>query len=197
MPKKELRKSALALRDTLEEAEIAEKSALIKGRLFGLEEFRQGQTIMFFLSFGKEVLTESMVRESLSRGKKILVPKTDTRNKGLILSRLLDYDRDLAPGVWGIPEPRPGALRPAKPREVDLVVVPGVAFDREGNRLGYGGGYYDRLFPTLKAGTPLVALAFACQLVPAVPTSPHDQQIDCLVTEEQVLRFAKPAGKET
>ena len=191
MLKKELRKKVLAARNGMEMAEIEAKSGLIREKLFSLKEFLEAETVLFFLSFGKEVRTEAMVRESLKRGKKVLVPKTDTKNHRLILSRLLDYDTDLAPGVWGIPEPRPEALRPVEPREVDLVVVPGVAFDEEGNRLGYGGGYYDRLFPQLKEGVPLVALAFACQLVEAVPTSSHDKKIHLLITEKEVLRFSK------
>ncbi len=189
MPKKMLRSSVLALRDSMDMTEIEEKSRIIKDRLLGLDEFLASRTVLFFLSFGKEVRTEEMVRESLALGKNVLVPKTDTKNHRLILSRLLDYDDDLAPGVWGIPEPRPKALRPVDPPEVDLVIVPGVAFDLDGNRLGYGGGYYDRLFPTLKKATPLVALAFACQLVATVPTEEFDQQIDCLLTEESVHYF--------
>lgn len=189
MPKKMLRESVLALRDAMDMAEIEAKSALIKERLFGLEEFLQSQRVLFFLSFGKEVRTEAMVRESLARGKDVLVPKTDTRNHRLILSRLVDFDADLVPGVWGIPEPHPEALRPVDPEEIDLVVVPGVAFDMEGNRLGYGGGYYDRLFPTLKKATPLVALSFSCQLVASVPTAEFDRQVDALITEESVHYF--------
>jgi 5-formyltetrahydrofolate cyclo-ligase len=191
MPKKKLRSSVLALRDSMDMTEIAEKSRIIKERLLGLEEFLASRTVLFFLSFGKEVRTEEMVRESLALGKNVLVPKTDTQNHRLILSRLLDYDADLAPGVWGIPEPRPEALRPVDAKEVDLVIVPGVAFDMEGNRLGYGGGYYDRLFPTLKKATPLVALAFACQLVATVPTEEFDRQIDCLLTEKNIHYFEK------
>jgi 5-formyltetrahydrofolate cyclo-ligase len=189
MQKKMLRKSVLALRDSMDMAEIEFKSRLIKERLLVLEAFLDSRTVLFFLSFGKEVRTEEMVRESLALGKNVLVPKTDTKNHRLILSRLVDYDADLAPGVWGIPEPRPEALRPAGAQEVDLVIVPGVAFDMEGNRLGYGGGYYDRLFPTLKKATPLVALAFACQLVATVPTEEFDRPVDCLVTEKSVHYF--------
>lgn len=189
MPKKELRKKVLALRDCLDTADIERKSALIKDLLFSLKEFREAATILFFLSFGKEVRTEAMVRETLKQDKEVLVPKTDTRNHCLILSRLWDYDGDLAPGIWGIPEPKTDALRPVDPREVDLVVVPGVAFDGEGNRMGYGGGYYDRLFPLLREGTPLVALAFQCQLVEEVPTEPYDRKIHWLITEEAVFSF--------
>lgn len=191
MTKKMLRESVLALRNTMNREEIETKSALIKEKLFGLPEFRESQAIMFFLSFGQEVRTEAMVRESLALGKQVLVPKTDTKNHRLILSRLVDYDADLAPGIWGIPEPRPQALRPVDAKVMDLVLVPGVAFDKTGNRLGYGGGYYDRLFPTLKKATPLVALAFACQLVAMVPTEAFDQPVDCLITEENVHYFKK------
>ncbi len=189
MEKKELRKKVLAVRNRLSADELALKSEEIKKKLFARADFRQKRNIMFFLTFGKEVRTEAMVREALTQGKKIIVPKTDTQNNALILSWLHNYDKDLEPGIWGIPEPPAASLRPVTPSEIDLVIVPGVAFDRNGNRLGYGGGYYDRFFTKLKKGVPLVALAFACQVVEYIPTGRFDKKIDCLVTEDEEISF--------
>ncbi len=190
MEKKELRSFMLKKRERLKEPEIKEKSDAIREKLNTLEEYRRAEGVLFFLSFGTEVRTETMVRESLASGRIVVVPQTDRREKRLILSRLLNYEEDLYPGTWGIPEPRPGALRPVDLAVIDLVIVPGLAFDREGGRLGYGGGYYDRLFPELKAGVPLVALAFSCQLVAKVPLASHDKKIDFLITEKEILRFS-------
>lgn len=191
MEKKELRKKILSIRDSLSNGEITKKSEEIKERLFSLKEYQNNKNVMFFLSFGKEVRTESMVRESLSNKKKIIVPKTDVKNKALILSWLKDYDKDLAPGLWGIPEPSPEAIRLANPKEIDLVIVPGVAFDLKGNRLGYGGGFYDRFFPTLREGVPLISISFNCQIVDKVPTTIYDKKVDSLITEDNVFYFKK------
>ncbi len=189
MGKKELRKKNLAVRNSLAADELTFKSEEIKKKLFARQDFRHKYNIMFFLTFGTEVRTEAMVREALSQGKKIIVPKTDKENNALILSWLHDYDKDLAPGIWGIPEPHVASLRPVKPAEIDLVVVPGVAFDRNGNRLGYGGGYYDRFFTKLKKDVPLIALAFDCQIVEHIPTGRFDKKIDCLITEDEEINF--------
>ncbi len=189
MEKKELRKKILAVRNRLAANELVFKSEEIKKKLFAREDFRLKRNIMFFLTFGKEVRTEAMVRESLAQGKKIIVPKIDKKSNTLILSWLHDYDKDLASGVWGIPEPHAAALRPIKPEEVDLVIVPGVAFDRNGNRLGYGGGYYDRFFTRLRKEVPLVALAFDCQVVEYIPTGRFDKKIGCLITEKEEINF--------
>lgn len=189
MEKKELRKKVLSVRNRLSNAELGFKSEEIKKKLFARADFRLKCNIMFFLTFGKEVRTEAMVRESLAQGKKIIVPKTDRQNNALILSWLQDYDKDLAPGIWDIPEPHAASLRPVKPEEVDLVIVPGVAFDRDGNRLGYGGGYYDRFFTRLRKGVPLIALAFDCQIVEYIPTGRFDKKIDCLITEKEEIDF--------
>ena len=97
---------------------------------------------------------------------------------------------DLVPGFMDIPEPT-ASCEPVDPQEVDLVLVPGVAFDRQGNRLGYGGGYYDRFLQQCAA--PRVALAFATQLVDHVPTEPHDLRVHAVVTDEEVIRI-EPTG---
>jgi 5-formyltetrahydrofolate cyclo-ligase len=101
--------------------------------------------------------------------------------------RVADPARDLVPGAWGIPEPREG-LPEVPPQEMDLVLVPGSAFDAEGDRCGYGGGFYDTYLPLTRPGTPWVALAFELQLVPAVACEPHDLPVTVIVTEERVIR---------
>jgi len=110
--KKELRKKILALRDSLPVEERQQKSSSIHSRLFSLPEFVAARTVAFFVSFKSEVITETMIKESLSLGKAVVVPITDLAGKRLQFSRLLDYETDLAPGTWGILEPGPGRVRP-------------------------------------------------------------------------------------
>ncbi len=169
--------------------EINKKSCIIKDKLLSLNCFKGAQTVMFFLSFGSEVNTFPIIDKALKLGKRVVVPKTIPDRREMIPSLLLDLSADLEPGLKGILEPKASSLRPVPAKEIDLVVVPGVAFDSYGNRLGYGGGYYDRFFQLLKENTPLVALAFAGQLVEEVPINPHDKKVGVLITEEKIYIF--------
>ncbi len=185
--KKELRKKVISERDQLTEQDIAEKSRLIGEKLFSLPAYRNAETIMYFISFGSEVDTRFMVEETIRQSKAALAPKPRPQERKMIPSRILDWDNDLVPGAYNIPEPREEALRPYQPDEIDLLIVPGVAFDLKGNRLGYGGGYYDRFFELLKPGTPLVALVYDLQVVPEVPVEKWDRRVDLIITEKRVI----------
>jgi 5-formyltetrahydrofolate cyclo-ligase len=101
-----------------------------------------------------------------------------------------DIDVDTAPGHRGIPEPRPDVSR-VTVEAIDWVLVPGVAFDLAGGRLGYGGGFYDRLLPLLRPGTPRIAGAFDAQVVAHLPAAPHDLPVDCIVTETRMVPAAQ------
>ena len=149
LTKEELREKMLTKRANLTSIEREEKSRVIKEKLFNQSEFKRAKTIMFYVAFRKEVETEQMIKESLAAKKEVVVPITDQEKKQLYLSQLKDYDRELESGTYGIKEPAADYYRPIKRNKLDLVVVPGVAFDTQGNRLGYGGGYYDRLLAGL------------------------------------------------
>ncbi len=190
MPKNALRKEIYALRDSLTPEEIAVKSRAVAGQLEELPFYREAATIMFFLSFRSEVDTRGMVEENLAKGKRVLVPKSLPKERVLVPSQLLDLEKDLALGYYDIPEPRAEALRPVEPAEIDLLIVPGVAFDLQGNRRGYGGGYYDRFFERLRPEVPLVAIAFELQIVSRVPIEPWDRRMDWVVTEKRAIHTA-------
>ncbi|MEW5784102.1 MAG: 5-formyltetrahydrofolate cyclo-ligase [Bacillota bacterium] len=187
MDKQSVRRAVFKERDALTPEQIKAKSAAIAARLYALPAYRACQKVLFFLSFRSEVNTRPMVEESLRRGKQVLVPKAVPETRRLIPSRLLDWEKDIRPGAYGIPEPHRDALRTVDPGELDLVIVPGAAFDQKGNRLGYGGGYYDRFFSLLKPAVPLVALAFELQIAPALPVEHWDRPVDCIITEERVI----------
>ena len=103
---------------------------------------------------------------------------------------LIDYTGDLAPGTWGIPEPQRDRVRPVSLEEIDLLITPGAAFDQSGQRVGYGGGFYDGVLKSFQK--PSVALAYGVQLVEAVPTvSGHDQPVDIIITEDGIMRCNK------
>ncbi|HAU31431.1 MAG: 5-formyltetrahydrofolate cyclo-ligase [Desulfotomaculum sp. 46_296] len=185
MNKNEIRKQALALRMALSPEEVSLKSSLITEKILSLEEYRRANVIMTYLDFRNEVKTGELIQRTMKIGKKIAVPATDLKNIRLTPSLLLAYPDDLSPGAWGIPEPARGRLRPVKPAEIDIVIVPGIAFDEKGNRIGYGMGFYDRFLMQIDAF--LLAPVFEMQIRPAFSPGPHDRPVDCLVTEERVI----------
>ena len=192
--KEELRQKILAKRDLLASLQIRRKSEAIAERLYALPEYRRAETVMFFLSFASEVDTGPMILKSMGKGKRVAVPKTMGGKGKMVPSLLLNYPEDLKPGLWGIREPTPETLRPFPPEQIDLVVIPGVAFDRRGGRLGYGGGYYDRFFLLLRPAALLVAVAFELQLVDRVPIDPWDRRVDLLLTENRSVYCAPVRG---
>ena len=186
--KRILRKKILTLRDALTPEERLQKSKAIKFHLFSLPQFIQAKTVMFFLSFRSEVLTEEMVREALALGKKVVVPVTDLEHHRLILSELEDYDHDLITSTYGIPEPKKEKIKEVSADRIDLIIAPGSVFDKKGRRIGYGGGYYDQLLRELQQEKKVAALAFELQIAEEVPADPgRDIPVDLIVTEERVI----------
>ena len=182
-----IRETMLALRDALDPEERAAKSLLIKSNLFSLPEIMSASSLMFYVSFRSEVRTEPMIKHALSLGKQVIVPVTDMKNKRLLLSQLKDFDEDLAPGTWGILEPKPEKRRPVEYSNIDVVVAPGLAFSEKGWRIGYGGGFYDRLLRESKIKA--YALAFEIQIISGdIPHNPErDVPVDYIVTEKRVI----------
>lgn len=187
MSKSELRKDVINARAGLPAAAVAEKSARILERIKALGEYRQSKVFMVYVDFRNEVQTGFLIKEFMAGGKVVTVPVTDIANRRLTPSRLEDYPGDLVPGAWGILEPRPECLRPMEPVLLDLVIVPGVAFDEAGNRLGYGGGFYDRFLPRTRPGTIYLAPAFEMQIRADVYPGAHDCPVHILVTEDRVI----------
>lgn len=186
--KKQLRGESLSRRDSLSEREIAEKSGRIAERLWSLPEYKAARTVLFYASIRSEVATGEMIKRALEEGRAVCLPRVDGAKGALDIYRVKNPENDLAPGTWGIPEPVPGGCEAVSPEEIALAVVPGAAYDRTGNRLGFGGGYYDLFMPRLKAGTPRVAVAFDLQVVGEVPAGERDQKVDIIVTESETIR---------
>ena len=179
--KKTLRKQVLESRFKLSPDDRRAKSRKIEERLFALPEFRAASTVLFYASFRSEVETGQMIRRALGDGKKVALPKV--KGKGLALFAIGDFDGDVGPGAWDIPEPLRGT--PATIGEIDIVIMPGAVFDEQGNRLGYGAGFYDRLLAGYRG--MIVALAFEAQIVPNVPVSAHDVPAKKIVTEKRII----------
>ena len=151
------------------------KSKLIERRLLKQEEFIKAERIMFYLAFDGEVKTEGMIDKARRLGKKIYVPICDTRKKTLNPC-LLEEDSKLEIGSYNTLEPKKKAKLP--PRKLDLVIVPALAFDKNGNRLGRGKGYYDRLLKKLPGRINSIGLAFDFQVLPELPVEENDVPVD-------------------
>ncbi len=161
--------------------ERARKSLEIKKGLFALEEFKSAKTVMFYVSKDGEVDTIQMIKDTLRMGKRVAVPVTKVEKKELIASQILDLEKELTRGPYGILEPKSGYVRPVPIEKIDLIVVPGVAFDKMGRRLGRGAGYYDRFLKKFHKDVPFIGLAFDFQVVENLPTLSHDVPVSKLL----------------
>lgn len=184
--KARIRGLTLEARAALLAEERARLSAAICARAGALPEFTRAATVMLFASFGSEVDTGPLIAQALNDGKRLCLPRV-LKPRLMAAYRVTDPSVDLAPATWGILEPRDG-LPQIPPSAIDVVIVPGVAFDATGRRCGYGGGFYDAYLPGTRRGTPRIALAFDLQVVDDLPCEAHDLAVDIIVTETRVSR---------
>jgi 5-formyltetrahydrofolate cyclo-ligase len=187
--KRTLRARTLAARDGLAAQRHAEHSRAIAATIVARADFRAAKTLLLTLPLGSEWATAPLFDAAFGQGSTVALPRVDPSTRMLELCVVTDLGHDVAAGYRGIREPLPHCAR-IDPSKIDWVLVPGVAFDRDGNRLGYGGGFYDRLLPLLAPAVPRVAGAFELQLVERVPAAAHDLAINVIVTE---LRTLSPA----
>jgi 5-formyltetrahydrofolate cyclo-ligase len=188
--KAELRARLRARRDA--EPERDARSRRILERAIELPQYRAARVIASFVGVNSEVNTAPLLERALADGKRVAVPWRD----GVELRfTALDDLGDLVPASFGLREPaeplRVDAGREIAPEAIDLVLVPGLGFDRLGNRLGHGRGYYDRFLRRCRRETPRVGLAFECQVVDQLPVTDRDEPLDLLVTESGVYRFTR------
>jgi len=154
--------------------EKSQKSDIIKHKLFSEEAFKKAEVVMFYVSLKDEVNTLSMLDEALKMGKRVCVPVILKEEKRLIAGEIRNRMSDLESQHFGIYQPREGHVKEVPLEDIDLVVVPGVAFDKKNVRLGRGHGYYDRFLSGLPSHTRTIGLAFDFQLVEHLPKDSHD-----------------------
>lgn len=176
----------LTLRNNRNPKELDDLSSRITSRLLALREVQVADVICPYLHFGSEVRTLDIVNSILSLRKRVIVPITDPSNRRLIFSELFSLT-DLHPGVFGVPEPEGQFVRCVPLENADVILVPGIAWDSQGYRLGYGGGYYDRSLNLLRKPVLKVGLSYEFQILKRVPRSRHDRCVDRLVTESEVI----------
>ena len=174
MLKDNIRKEILGKLRSQDEIFIQRKSSLIQKELFAAAEFKKAKTVMYYVSFNGEVDTLKMIDETLKMGKTVAVPAIFEESRILKPFGIKDRKKDLVEGHLGIPQPREVHKMEISPDMLDLVVVPGVAFDSHGNRLGRGMGYYDRFLKGLPDRAATIGVCFDFQKLSSVPVDPHD-----------------------
>ena len=180
--REKIRKEILTHLRSINKAKRSVRSREIKKRLFNTKQFQTAKSIMFYVSKAYEVDTREMIDEALALGKRVMVPVTDIKTKRLIPSEITDPGRQLSKGAFGVYEPREEDIKPVPPDEIDMVIVPGVVFDKRHNRIGHGGGYFDRFLQTLPKHVPTIGLAFSFQLVDRIKTLPWDVPVTGVIT---------------
>lgn len=181
-----LRTEVKTRRDALSITTRAALSARITARLLALDSYRAAKTVLAYMSFGSEFDTRALIDDALAQGKTLLLPRVERGTRHLTLHGVTDLARDLQPGAWGIREPRPECEEISQLYDFKWILVPGLAFTLNGERLGYGAGFYDTLIARCAQKPALVAAAFSTQLVDAVPCTATDRRVDLVVTEDAV-----------
>lgn len=189
--KLEMRSRIIACRNAIAPGVHAVESTRIAAAIAALPSFAQAGTVLLTLPFGSEWDVRPLALRALAEGKTLAIPRVDASSRMLALHAVSDLRRDIVAGFRAIPEPL-ASLPQLAAGMVEWVLVPGVAFDRRCHRLGYGGGYYDRLLPLMRPEVPRIAGAFDCQIVEQAPSAPHDQPVDRVVTPTQTLQAPGP-----
>jgi 5-formyltetrahydrofolate cyclo-ligase len=177
----------LARRDRIPPTQLDYLSSKISQRLLQLRELENAKTISMYLNKGSEVRTKEILAWCIARGKRVIIPVTDRANRRLVFSELKAPERELQVGTFGILEPKPEFLRSVPLEEAQVVLVPGIAWDLQGYRIGYGGGYYDRTINSLRNYVFMIGLAYELQIINEIPTTRYDRPVHRIITEYRTI----------
>jgi 5-formyltetrahydrofolate cyclo-ligase len=184
--KKKLRSRIKKLLDEFPASLLEEKSRHIQSRLYSLSEYKKSSFIMFYLSTEREVSTFDTIKTALSENKKVAVPLI-LKPWDIMIPCEIKNLKDLKPGSFGILQPTKDKIQNVPISLIDLIIVPGMAFDRKGNRVGKGKGFYDKFLKLIDQTIPKIALAFSCQIVEQIPAKEYDIAVDKIITEDGII----------
>ena len=187
MNKEEIRRKILKKRLSLSSEYIRDKSQQVFLNLAETVEYINSRNIMFYVATRSEVQTEEMIKISIKMGKNVFVPIILPERLNLAPSKIFDFDIELEKGKKGILEPKKEYYRLFPSENIDLIIVPGVAFDLRGNRIGRGFGYYDNFLRKVRSSVKIVALAFEMQIVKKIPNDKNDIPIHKIITEKRII----------
>ena len=187
LKKNELREETAKKIAALPAKEISEKTKAIETRLFDFANFLESKIALMYVNNNGEVPTGNILRRTYDYGKIVVLPAFDTENFKMTLLKVDNLDKDLREGPRGILEPDETRCKVVPIERIDIAIIPAIALDEKGGRIGSGEGYYDRLIPRLAITTRKVALALEQQIVPQIPLESHDKHVDIIITEDRVI----------
>ena len=171
----------------LSESKIAEKTRAIEAKLFDFANFLEAKIALLYVNGDYEVRTENIIKRSHDVGKIVVLPAFDPVKFEMNLMKVDHFEKELIPGPRGVAEPDASRCKIVPLERIDIAVIPGLAFDEKGGRIGSGKGYYDRLIPKLAITTRKVALTFEDQIIPQVPMESHDKHVDIIITDQRII----------
>lgn len=185
--KEQIRKDIAKAVSGVTEKQRAEKTKAIEARLFGFANFLEARIVLLYIDGENEVRTKNILKNTYAFNKIVVLPAFDSERLKVSVFKVDHPDKDLLPGPRGVAQPNPARCKPVPLQKIDIAIIPGVAFDEKGARIGSGHGYYDRFIPDLPATTRKVALAFEEQILPQAPTEPHDKHVDIIITDKRII----------
>jgi len=185
--KDEIRNKIAKTLAALSDSEIEEKITRIENRLFEFANFLEANIVLLYINSISEANTLKIIERCFNYNKIVILPAFDTTKYKMILMKIDNLNTDLAPGPRGILEPDSSRCNVVPIECIDIAIIPGVAFDGKGGRIGSGDGYYDRFIPKLSITTRKVALTFENQIIPQVQMESHDRYVDIIITEERII----------
>ncbi len=185
--KDEIRSNIAKTLSALADSEIEEKATRIENRLFEFANLLEANIVLLYINSTSEVNTLKMIERCLNHKKIVILPAFDTTNHDMKLMKINNIDTDLIPGPRGILEPDLNRCNVVPIECIDIAIIPGIAFDEKGGRIGSGDGYYDRLIPKLSITTRKVALTYENQIIPQVQMESHDRYVDIIITEKRII----------
>jgi len=185
--KSKIRKDMITILESLSENEIALKTRKIENRLFDFANFVEANITMLYISCPGEVSSRNIITYCLDHRKIIVLPAFDPQKFRIRLFKIDNIEKDLKPGSRGMLEPDTSRCKSVPVECLDIAIIPGIAFDEKGGRIGSGEGYYDRFIPKLPITTRKVSIAFEDQIIPQAPMESHDKHVDIIITNERTI----------
>ncbi len=185
--KQEIRNEVAAFFNALADDVLETNTQVIENRLYEFANFLESKIVLLYVNGENEVATDSIIKRAYEFNKIVVLPAFDPSNASMTLMKVDNPAKDLIGGPRGILEPDPARCKPVPLDCIDIAILPGIAMDEKGGRIGSGDGYYDRIIPELPLTTRKVGLVFEGQLLPQVPMESHDKHVDIIITEKRVI----------
>ncbi len=185
--KEDIRNEMISLRNKLTKEQVDTLSEKIVSTLTKLPVFINSRRIMLYMSFGSEVDTFKLIEYCKELGKSVIVPFCVSKDRRLVPTEIKSIENDLVKNRIGFLEPKKELVEAASTEDIDIIILPGLAFDRGCYRVSYGGGYYDRFLGKLDFSIPTIGLVYDFQLIDVIPAEEHDIPVDYVITDKRII----------